>query len=78
MLMHEDIVVHLEVEEIKNVIIIMMNKLLFSSFINKVFQQIQGGPHGGFNQRIGNNHIGSFEGAENTLRVNHFASKKDV
>jgi hypothetical protein len=38
----------------------------------KVFQQIQGGPHGGFNQKIGNNHIGSCERAENTLKVNHF------
>jgi hypothetical protein len=53
-----------------------MKKLLFSSFIIKAFQQIQGGPHGGFNQRINNNHIGSFEGVENTLRVNHFGSKK--
>jgi hypothetical protein len=53
----------------------MMKKLLLSSFIIKVFQ-IQGGPHGGFNQMIGNNHIGSFEGAENTLRVNHSSSKK--
>jgi hypothetical protein len=55
----------------------MMKKLSFSSFIIKVFQQIQGGPHGGFNQRIGNNHIGSFEGAKNTLRVNHSCSKKE-
>jgi hypothetical protein len=78
MLMHEEIVVHLELEENKNV---NRNhhyneKLLFSSFIIRVFQQIQGGPHGGHYQRNGNNHVGSFEGAENTLRVNHFGSKK--